>query len=74
MPGLGCHTGYGLVEVKPYVYGSPWTGTKIYLSFFYSYEKSELLYSDQLGNREAEQWPESAQSGTGSREPQARVQ
>lgn len=23
--------------------------------FFYSYEKSELLYSDQLGNREAEQ-------------------
>lgn len=42
--------------------------------FFYSYEKSELLYSDQLGNREAEQWPESAQSGTGSREPQARVQ
>lgn len=23
LPGLGCHTGYGLVEVKPYVYGSP---------------------------------------------------
>lgn len=23
--------------------------------FFFSYEKSELLYSDQLGNREAEQ-------------------
>lgn len=49
-------------------------GLKSICLFFYSYEKSELLYSDQLGNREAEQWPESAQSGTGSREPQARVQ